>query len=500
MKKCKTYFFVLLLISATVSWSADHLMFIGAGGEKPGEKTMFDDTIKNVGNYVQRSPNLRVDVALNGGYDQAHRETHSATRAIINDVFAKAESKSDFQASDYKRLIKSYINKLNNNQIIEGEQLMIYIDSHGAKKGDSSTTHTIATSEGTPSNLTNLKGAKLVNLDDLKTLKKLAKEKHVKMSIIDMSCHSGNTLELADANTCVISSTGPNHYGYNIFSENFASAMKKGKNLEEIFLEIRATDETSSMPMISTAAGLSVNATIYDKITPYLYNFDSKTDKLMPFLQENSNEYHQCIADQNFNSLIKTINLIEELNTATYKVLWKPVTVKEVDLSKLKELLGQYKNSQDLLRSKMRGLGRDRLKKLEKFNAIATDPESGYKGSTDFSYTWDDLLTSDFNKLIQEKQRQINGEKNPAERAGLLAVKALYVQAQSKKEEILRTNADLLIIPVREDDIKNLIDNNDKLSNAIGAEERKLYSALYSKSQKSQQAAQPNPCRDFKIR
>lgn len=498
MKKCRTYFFVLSLTSATVSWSADHLIFIGAGGEKPGEKTIFDDSIKNVGNYIQRLPNLRVDVALNGGYDGAHRETHSKTRAIINEAFAKADTKSDFQASDYDRLIKSYIDKINNNQMVQGDQLMIYIDSHGAKKSDSSTTHKISTSLGSPSNLDNLKGAELVNLDDLKILKNLAKDKQIKMAIIDMSCHSGNTLSLADDNTCVISSTGPNHYGYDLFSNNFSEKMKIGKSLEEVFLETRAKDKTSALPMISTAAGLFVNSLVYDKITPYLYHFEDKNDSLMPFLEKNNSEYHQCIADQNFKSLIKTINTIEELNQSTDKMLWMTDVMKEVDLSKLKELLGQYKNAQDLLRSKIRELRIDRLKMEEKFNAKVKD--SGYISSCEHSYTWEDLLSSDFNKLINKKQDQINGEKDPINRIGHMALKSLYMQAQAKKEEILRTNPDLLAIPASENKIKKMVDNNDKLSNAIGIEERKLYSALYSKSQKSQAAAQSNPCRDFKIR
>ncbi|MDD4973680.1 MAG: hypothetical protein PHY93_04985 [Bacteriovorax sp.] len=480
---------LLCLMLSTQCWSSEYLMVIGAGGEGPKEDTIFDGSIKNIGDYVKRSAGTKVDVALNGG--------HTKTVALINESFPTAQSKSDFLESDYKRLIQSYKLKLENNEMVAGDQLMIYVDSHGAEKEKNFKSHSIATSAGTAANLNTLAGASLVDLDQLEVLKKLAKDKGVKMAIIDSSCHSGNTLALADDNTCVISGTGPNHYGYGTFGKNFAAAMKKGKNLEEIFLEARAMDGTPGLPMISTQSGQVVNTLLYDKITPYLYHFDDKDDKLTPYLRENSSGYQQCMADANFNSLINTINSIEELNTVSTKVLWWTTKTKEVDLTNLKDLLGKYKSSLDLVKSKMRELGSERLKTEETFNISVS--VGNFTTAWKQNYTWKELLSSDFNNLIIKNQERINGETGAANLATFAAMKSMYQKAQAKKDELLRSQPDLADIPAKEEDVKKLIDSTYFTNSAIATEERKLYSALYKNSQKNESTSTPNPCQNFKL-
>ncbi|MBC7538805.1 MAG: hypothetical protein H7281_08290 [Bacteriovorax sp.] len=480
---------LLCLLFSTHSWSSDFLMVIGAGGEEAKEDTIFDGAIKNIGDYVKRTPGVKVDVAMNGG--------HSKTVALINDSFPTAASKSDFLASDYQRLIQSYKLKLENNEMVAGDQLMIYVDSHGAEKEKNFKSHRIATSAGAATNLNTLQGASLVDLDQLEVLKKLAKDKGVKMAIIDASCHSGNSLALADDNTCVISGTGPNHYGYGTFSQNFSAAMKKGKSLEDIFLEARAMDNTPGLPMISTQSGQAVNSLIYDKITPYLYHFDDTNDKLMPYIQENNSAYQQCMADGNFNSLIATINSIEVINSVSKKVLWWTTKTKDIDLTNLKELLGKYKNSLDLVTTKMREIGSERLKKEETFDVSAS--VGNFATAWKQNYSWKDLITSDFNKLILTMQERINAETNNSNRTTLEAMKSLYTKAQTKKEELLRTEPDLATIPAKEVEVKKLIESNYFTNSAIATEERKLYSALYKNSQKTQSPTQPNPCQSFKL-
>lgn len=480
---------VLSLIFSTTAFSADHLMVIGAGGEGVKSTTIFDDAIKNIGDYVNRTPGLKVDVALNGG--------HSSTEALINQSFPNASSRSDFLESDYKRLLATYKLKLENNEMVAGDQLMIYVDSHGAQKENQYKTHRIATSGGRAANLNTLSGASVVDLDQLEVIKQLAKEKGVKLAIIDGSCHSGNTLALADDNTCVISSTGPNHYGYGTFSQNFSAALTKGKNLEEVFLETRAIDDTPGLPMISTQMGQEVDALIYDKITPYLYHFDNENDKLTPFLQKNSSEYQQCIADKNFASLIKTINSLEDLNTSSQKVLWWTKNVKEVDLSRLKDLLGSYKTSLDLVKSKTKELEAERLDTIESFDVKAA--VGPYRTSWKKDYTWRELITTDFNSLKSKLQERIDGETDQSSLVVLKSNMSLYTQGQAKKEELLRTHPDLVGIPAKEEEIKKLITSNYWTSRDMALEERKLYSALYKNSQKNQTVKKPNPCRDFRI-
>lgn len=472
------------------SQSADHLMVIGAGGEAHGKvDTIFDGAIKNVGDYVKRTPGLKVDVALNGG--------HSSTEALIRDSFPTASTRSDFQASDYQRLIQSYKQKLEKNEITSGDQLMIFVDSHGAQKEDRFKTHQIATSGSGAANLNTLAGASVVDLDQLEVLKKLAKEKGVKMAIIDGSCHSGNTLALADDNTCVIAGTGPNHYGYGTFTQNFSNAMTKGKSLEEVFLDARAIDDTPGLPMISGQAGESVHALLYEKITPFLYHFDEKNDKLSPFLEENDTVYHQCLADTQFNSLMATINSIEELNTVSQKVLWWTNKTKGVDLTTLKELLSKYKSDLDLVKNKTRELGTGRLKREETFNV--KEAHENYRTDYSRNYSWKEMMTSDYPTLIAQLQERMNSETDDLTITSYKGTMSLYRQAKAKKEEILRNDPDLASIPAKEAEIKKLIDSTYFTNRNIAIEERKLYSALYKNAQKTQVLQKPNPCQNFKL-
>ncbi len=468
---------LFFLFYSAPSCSSDFLLFIGAGGKEPKAGTIFDDAIKIVGYYAKRTPGITVDVALNGG--------HRKTEALVENFFSEASSKSAFLESDYIRLIKKYQTKLENNEMKSGDQLMIYIDSHGAQKNGTSKTHKIAASGKRADEFNDLSGANLVNLDELFILRKLAKEKGVKLAIVDASCHSGNTLELADENTCVISSTGPNHYGYGDFSEQFAKGMVKGKNLEEIFLEVRAKDLYAGLPMISTEVGVSVTNTLYEIMTHFLYHFEKKTDKLLPFLQSNSSEYHQCMADSNFNALFEIINTIEKQNTVMKKTLFYMSQYKNVDLGKLKDLLAKYKKSLDLARLKMRELDVARLNQVEVF--------------TKQSYTWRELVTTDFNPLILKMQKRIDSETDELKINLYKEMKTIYVQAENKKNELMKTHPDLVLIPAKEKEIKKLIDSNYFINSAIAKEERKLYTALYKNAQQVEPSANPNPCQNFKI-
>lgn len=476
MISTKIYSTLLLCLSFSLQALAiDHLMYIGAGGEEKNKvETIFDSAIKNMGNYVNRTPGLKVDVALNGG--------HSKTEALIKDSFIGAETKTDFRASDYERLIESYKNKLNNNEMVAGDQMMIYIDSHGARKLDPQNTHNIATSGGSATNLDNLSGSTMVNLDQLKSLRDLARSKGVKMAIIDTSCHSGSTLDLADENTCVISSTGPNHYGYSSYSERFTAAMSSGKNLEDLFLDLRKDDSTPALPMISTPAGREATNILYDKITPFLYHFDSKNDKLTPYLKKNRGNESQCIA--NFNSLMDTINAVEELNTKTQKILWWKTKIKKVNLTKLKNLVSKYQSSMRYVEDEVKKLDIDRMNKVETFKTNAQRAD----------YSWREILTTDFQKSIDGMKTRLAKENVDSNKELIRDLISVYTQAMAKKEELLKNHPDLSLLPIKEEAIKKSIDSNFFTAAAIGVEERKLYSALYKKSAKA------NPCKDFKLR
>ncbi len=457
----------------------NYMVIMGAGGEEAKPGTIFDGGIKNLATYVRNSPGLKVDVALNGG--------HSETSQIIENDFPRGTPTSQFREVDYKRLIQKYTQMLNDNQIKTGDQLMIYIDSHGGEKEASLKTHRISTAEGTAVNLDNLQGSETVSLDDLEALKDLARTKNVKMAIIDASCHSGNTIALADENTCVISSSGPNHYGYTSFGYAFPNAMSKGKTLEEVFLEVRNNENAPSFPMISTNEGMAVYNELYARLTPFLYDYDEKNDKLTPYLLRNSGEAQMCLTDANFKSLINTIDSIEEMNTVTKKILWFTYKNKEVDFTELKRLLTEYKKTLDEAALKMREIG------VEQFKNKETIP--GFAGEV----TWKDLLMTDYNALISKASERLATETNEKKRRALASNIVYYTKANEKKQALLSADAGLAVVVNRQKELMRSLSDTKTLSGSIAREERKLYDIMYKQAQKSNPDKSKNPCHNFKL-
>ncbi len=486
MKKLLPLTFVLSFSLAQPAMSADYFLAFGAGGEEEKVDTIFDPALREMGDYLTRARNVQGAVAMNGG--------HTTTEGIVRE-FPSRIAKSKFLATDYERLINEYSEKI--KTMNEGDQLMVYIDSHGAEKDNITTSHRIATGAGVAADRKTLAGAQLVDLDKLNDLKKMAQAKHVKLAIIDASCHSGNTLSLADNNTCVISATGPNHYGYGPFSTAILHNLSNSKNLEEAFLKARATDQTPNFPMISTPAGLATNATVYDQLTPFFYHFDDKNDKLMPYMLSHSSPLQMCLANQSYNNLINTINNIEDLNTVTKKALFWNTKVKEVDLSQLKYLLGQYKKTQEDIALQMQNSDSALLKTEEKFDVKASN------GNVSISYsstvTWKDLLRTDYNKLIDQMSARVANATNVSEKIDYMGTLSFYAQAKAKKDEILKKYPQLANVKDQQDQIKKSVESSYYTNSAIAIEERKLYEALYKKNSTDPNVKGSNPCQDFKL-
>lgn len=461
------YFFIAFTPMASAK---NHLLVFGGGGEpkdKPG--TIFDKGLQGIADYTKRSPEVMTEVAFNGG--------HPETEDILNNRFSGNIKKSPFEEADYKRLIQSYISKLQNKELVKGDQLMIMINTHGAEKQPQFKTHSIATSVGNPTNLNSLQGAHTVDLDQLEVLKNLAKAQGVKMAIVDNSCHSGNSLSLADENTCVITASGPNHYGFAPFSENFIELMQNGKNLEDVFLEARAMDQTPSFPMISTPQGLKANALLYENMTPFLYYDDPKYDKLTPYLQAHSDERQMCLSEENFLSLLQTIDKIEETYTTTKKILWWTKTKKNLDLKPLKILLTQQQNALKEITKQMQDLKGGDINTLETIT-----PKVDFYISPSVKMpqiSWGDLIKTDYDRMISSTSELLKNETDPYQIPSHKWNLSIYTQAKAKKEEILAKNPKLLSLTEKQKGLKKSILLNFETVQKIALEERKLYQAIY---------------------
>ncbi len=195
---------IILLLPLTLFAQTLHMAVLGGSGEphkkwdgSPNETTIFDSGLEKMGQFNRSHPNIKSEIMFNGG--------HAHTEEIARQGFG---SSAPFSANGYMQMINSYMAKLRNGQIKNGDKILINIYSHGATRDQGEKTHKIAAGAGVMNNTDTVSGVTTVSVDNLKALSDLAKAKGVKLGIVDLSCHSGNTLALADENTCVISATG----------------------------------------------------------------------------------------------------------------------------------------------------------------------------------------------------------------------------------------------------------------------------------------------------
>jgi hypothetical protein len=457
---------------------------MGGGGEPKGETTIFDLTIDLFSNYYKTTKWKNTTVSFNGG----HYQTEQIAKKMNGTV-------TPFTDNLYLKIINSYSEKIKSGEIAAGEKLMIVIDSHGAAKINAESTHRVSTSGEATVDLNNLEGSSTVSLNDLQILTNLAEQKNIKLAIIDMSCHSGNALELSNSNTCVISSTGTNHYAYagnasdGTFSAKFMSKLQKGKSLEQVFLEARDETTDDSFPMISTPQNKDIQNYIYDKIGPFLYSFDNTNDKLTPYLISSMTDEQYCKRDTAFTELNNFILKVEQMNTVVHNYIIAKKLVKNVDLTILKNSIKEYKKIQDAQIEKLRKFKSNELN--EEF-LITSDLPYGQNRQQVFKVH--ELLTTDFDKWIKNAYDNISSEKNQSYNRQLIN---LYENCKRKAAELIQQKPEYKNF---KDSIQNYdlgIARSKELASEIATEEKIFYSALYKGIRPA--TGESNPCRDFTL-
>lgn len=479
----KLIFMLSFSLSAT---AANHLIVIGGGGEEPKkDETLFDNTFQNLGNYYQNSKWQSTTVSFNGG--------HKNLDKTIKESFKKPVV--PFTNDSYNQIISEYIKQIKNGSIKAGDQLMVYLDTHGAVKGANELTHSVATSGEKIENLDTL-GSSTVSLDKMLELTQLAYSKGIKMAVLDFSCHSGNALPLANDKTCVITSTSPNHYGYGgygTFGYQFTSMMAKGKNLEELFLNARKSTTDKSYPMISTPQNGAITDFEYNNISPYLFYYEGQSgDKLSPYIMDAASKDLMCKREEGFSKLMALINQIEKINTVRKKVAFVTKEIKEIDLSDLKQDLILYKRTQDYL-----------IKTLKSFNVAKLNEEIEITSSPDRSQLRiidkqkiKDILATDYDAQIKRTQERMKA-KNDTDPSSTDAMLVKYYQdAKLKKEKILKENPKWAQIPTLIKNYDANVQKTEELAARIAKGEKVLYDALY-RGQSNIYQGKTNPCKDF---
>lgn len=492
MKAKKSLLFTYLTFSliSSLGYGADvqkHMYFLGGGGDPEGDTTIFDNDLKLFGSYLNSS-DWNTTVSFNGG--------HKKTEEIISTKLKKAKNVGRFSEGQYYALISEMINKIQNGELKSGDQLMVSIDTHGARASNEKT-HSIAVSGGGATDLSSLAGANIVNLDTLQKLVDVANLKGVKLAIVDMSCFSGNTLNLKGSNTCIISASGPNHYGYsgtvdlglfrmtNTFSGKFYDLMKKGRNLEEIFLSARTRGDAPDFPLISTPENAEVEGMLYKLMTPYLnynkntiHDFDSSYE-----VDPGKFENQVCKLNQDHESLLGVLKKFENLSQVSDEM-------NKNEFSKLKSALEEYRSYQKEYEASIRGridTGEEIKNILRRDYASEKDIWKDY-GPTTF-------ITMDFDKSIKRMQELADKEQGQWAKQFWQESADKMKRQKAVAEEVKNKLGAASLEKIAA--YKKAFENSGKsytYASRVASEAKKVYDTLYKSLQKKENS---NPCRDF---
>lgn len=323
------------------------VVYVGGGGEPEGKTTIFDGALERFADAKTRI-NANVQMSFNGGHD--------TTNSIIDDKIHVPHT--PFTKDNFKKIIDDSILKITSGAIPRGGQLMVVVDTHGGEKEPPNNTHSIALSGAKLKDMTSIRGEDSDSMDRLKALAKAAEDKGVKLAIVDMSCHSGNSLPLANKNTCVVSSTGTKHFGYGTFAQSFFEQMQPGLSLEEVYLKARADSNDHGFPMISSSEGIKMNDRLYSLFTPYIYyRHDAKADKLTGYISRAARCENRDQRDLDFEKLLSEIDSFEKVAG----VARSKYTGEEV----LKNELIAYKKIQDEMLDELKKLNYKMLSKKD---------------------------------------------------------------------------------------------------------------------------------------
>lgn len=466
--------------------------FLGVGGEAAGPTTMFDSEVTDMGK-LSKSIGGEVIVSLNGG--------HSKTEEIIKKQFTP-ENKPFIEAN-FEQIISDYEKRIQSGEIKENDQLMVLINSHGAEKQSDEKTHRISLAGAKIQNLDTGDGARNISMDRLEALAKLAEQKGVKLAILDLSCHSGNSMALKNSKTCVITASGPNHYSYGgnflTFPRRLFKHMKKGTNLEEAFLKARAASWDLAFPMISTPVGLELNNELYKPLTPFLFYTDNGGgDKLTPYIRREAERCVNCESSEQLDALKELIS-----EAQSFQTIAKNAKFSSKEATRLNLALKEYYDVQKQLRDGLKALNIPELKKEEKFCTDTTRDSyevENYKIKVIkkivpqcSAYTIKQILYADFTWARDYYKKNANEDMS-----NFYGVEYKNIEkVLARKEELKKNYPDIPKWETYFQDNSKLTKQTYSLAQEVAYASQHLYEALYN--QKRSQEKDSNPCKDFAL-
>lgn len=486
----KTLILVALLISGNV-FAQNKFMAIMGGGAEPQDKetTIFDADVTELGSFLNRTTTWRPTITFNGG--------HTTTEGLIaNGIGRRGVANTQFTKAEYERTIEDYKRKINSGEIKSGDQLLVWISTHGAIQRDGETSHSISTSGAAAANLTTLDGAPLVNMDQMQSLINLASSKGIKLGIMDFSCHSGASMALSNPNTCIISSSGPKHFGYSNWGGLFGGNLKAGKSLEDVFLETLNERSDPAFPMISSPVGKEIQDQIYPMATPFFYTWNANPhhNKLTSFL-EGQVIKNQCEeADRSFQQLISFSQEVE--------AIVKPAGKKGPNYNEFRNAVAEYHNLLDQMRTDLTGMNiTDLESRTEKacapFQSYFTDGKPSHVVEQCRSKPWThkEMIAMNWDAEIARLSNQLAGSTDVQKKSWLETQKKWFENGKVKTAELLAANPNYATYMNYYKNLPDLQRRTWELANNVSKATQKLYTDLYRA--KSRTDARPNPCKNF---
>lgn len=266
------FFYSSFLISQT-----NHLYFAGGVRISPDDPANFDTVEENVNSFLEKNQNWKEVISL----------------------------RNNFSVKQFEKDIDKFIADINTGQIKEKDQLLIYLTGHGAPAIDGESTHSILASNND-----------FAGLDKLQSLVSLSESKGIKLAIVDSTCFSGNSLKLKNDKTCLISSTGEKEYGNLNWGEYFTSQLKKGRNLEEVFLDTLKEQHGYYSPRISTFQGRKIHEDLLELVSRYQlvkYENELLAKPFESYFLKNNSEQQCLILENQDVELFEFLNNIESV-------------------------------------------------------------------------------------------------------------------------------------------------------------------------------------------
>ena len=298
--------FTLMISLGLKAQAENHLVYFGGGKSTSPSDDMFDSSLKHSLAYSKAS-----------GWKSEYHYRQSLPRDLAPDDYGKV--KNDFSPQVFNDKINELTAAIKTGKIKRGEQLLVFIDTHGDLTVDGK--------------LVGRSDAGSVDLEQLQILIRAAEEKGVKLGIIGATCYSGSLMKYRSPNTCLITTAQPDKVSFGVDARILLSARKNlGKtNLEELYLETREKTDSAeirdnraqpSQPMISTNAGIAADemlsplkkAIVHDEDRETIYRKSVCEDPALTAmkLDKSFRDVEVTIAGSFYDSQEKALPLLKE--------------------------------------------------------------------------------------------------------------------------------------------------------------------------------------------